>query len=177
MIFLLFATVVLSVQPTVTIQSSSGSIQIVYPKNEYFLMNTNSKLHFHVHNTTNWLLTNLTTKCNFHLYNYTGNHVFEGYLPFDSNGMDFYFDLNTTYTNKAGEYPYLVYCNTSKEAGFLSAEFVISNGTVITQTIEAPVYTTEKNTLTNSIGLILLLIGLFLIFIAIFDFVAKPQDY
>lgn len=171
------ASLVYSAQPTLVTQIDTTGITIIYPKNEFFPLNSNSKLHFHIYNTSDFLLTNTTTSCNFHLYNYSGNHVIEKYLEFDSNGMEFYFDLNTTFTSKPGIYPYLVYCNRSiNEAGFLSSSLIISNGICDKQTKEVNTYTPQKNIFTNSIGILLLLLSLFLIFTAIVDIALKSDN-
>lgn len=125
LMILLFIPFCFAVKPIQTTENTLTGLNIIYPKFDFFPLNTNSKLHFHVYNSTFFLLKNTTTSCNLHLYNSTGNHIFETYIPFDSNEMEFYFDLNTTYSQHKGNYGLLIYCNNSREAGFVSESFTI----------------------------------------------------
>jgi hypothetical protein len=113
--------------PFITQSASSGQLQIEYPKIAYF-RNTNITLNFHVYNSTGYILNNKTTDCYFHLYNNTGNHVLNGQIRM-------YFDNSFDYEEKIGSdlisygqvYSYVVQCNNTQEAGFVSANFYVNN--------------------------------------------------
>ena len=106
--------------------SAENTLTISYPKNEYYLINSPSTLDFHVFNSTAYLLTNLTTSCNIHIYNETGDHLLEEYLNFDKDEMDFFIDLPSNIYQRQEVYSYLLSCNNSNEAGFVSTSFEIN---------------------------------------------------
>ena len=67
-------------------------LEIAYPKFEYVPQNNNFTLHTHVFNGTT-IITNATTSCFLHLYNQKGKHIFERWLSWDSNNLEFLFIL------------------------------------------------------------------------------------
>lgn len=125
-VFFLLVIPMVSSQPPFQVSEETSGINIAYPKNTYLLEDNNVTLHFHIYNSSGYVLTNDTTDCNIHVYNTTGNHVLEEDLLFDSNDVDFYIGLNTTFTSSRGFVPYLIYCNNSVEAGFVSGSFLVA---------------------------------------------------
>jgi len=105
-----------------------AGISIDYPKNDYFLQGREIELHFHVFNSTGYILDNTTTSCLIHIYNETGDHVVEENLLMDSNGIDFYYLLPSTMTQERKDYAYILHCNNSKQAGWISTTFTIGRG-------------------------------------------------
>ncbi len=112
-------------QTNVEITPGSG-IEIVVPKNEYFPIDESFTLHYHVFNGTGHVLTNETTVCYIHVYGVNNTHLIEEQLLMDSNLVDFYIDLNSSFASTARLIPYIVYCNnTFGEAGFFSSTIEI----------------------------------------------------
>lgn len=124
-LFLFMINIAFAVSPFLQAQESSSGITIIYPKFELY-SNQNFTLHIHVYNSTNFLLTNTTTACVFHFYNHTGNHIYEDYMTFDSNTVDFYYNIDAVYLHDYNVYTYLVHCNNTKESGFISAAFEVT---------------------------------------------------
>lgn len=124
-IFILLAGAVMAVPPVQTTITNEG-IRIEYPKQPIFLLNNPDKLHIHVMNSTGYLLTNATTTCLLHIYNDTGNHVVEANMTYDSNLIDFFYNLPETITSQAEVYSYIINCYNGKEAGYVSTTFEIS---------------------------------------------------
>lgn len=116
-----------SIPPFQSSGTTTPSLTITYPKVSYFPESTNITLNFHVYNSTNHIVTNETTSCILHLYSsQNGTHLIEGALSFNSNNLDFYYTIPSTEFEDRNEYPYLVQCTDSIEAGFLSAELSIN---------------------------------------------------
>jgi hypothetical protein len=128
-LFLLFLLpLVVAVKP---VQSSTNvlgaSLFIVSPKEEFFSLQNDFKLHFHVLNSTSFQLAANQVSCGLHLYNYTDSHLFSGLLLPDSNGVDVYFQVNSSYVSVVGVYSYIVFCNSSfGQYGFLSDSFEVT---------------------------------------------------
>lgn len=112
---------------TIGSQSSTNGLEISYPKIEYIPYGTTFDFHVHVHNYSNALvLTNETTQCGIHLYNSNGKLILKAY-NLDYSEFDFGIELNTTILNHTGTYSYIVYCNTSDQAGFVSNLIEVTN--------------------------------------------------
>jgi len=115
-------------QPQETTFENVPVLQIAYPKNDYFMQGYDVDLHFHVHNSSGHLLTNETTDCQLQVYNHTGRHILETGMLFDSNGQHFYYEVNTNLIASPYNYGYIIWCNSSSEAGFLSGAFQVADG-------------------------------------------------
>ena len=111
--------------PQSTVQTNA--LTIIYPKNTY-IEGQDFKMHFHVHNSTGALVQPNTNNlnCSIHIYNLSNSHIIEQVLGKDSNGVDWNIALNTTTFNNAGEYPYVVWCDSDTEKGFHSGQFEIT---------------------------------------------------
>jgi len=127
MLLLLVATI-LAAPPQASVVSEAPELTIIYPKNDFFLADQNFTLHFHVFNSTGYMVNNETTECFIHIYNETGNHIVEADLLGDSNGIDFYNKPDPVLFSHIGEYGYIVQCNNSQEAGFVSTSFLVARG-------------------------------------------------
>lgn len=135
---ILLAVGVLAVQPTVQTTIVNEGIRIEYPKQPFFLINNPDELHVHVMNSTGYLLTNATTTCLLHVYNDTGNHLLAANMSFDTNQIDFVYALPAGITGKAGIYSYVINCQNTKEAGYLSTTFEIAQSNAQDQTAGMP---------------------------------------
>ena len=124
LIFLFFSLSVSAAKITQISEAGSG-ITIEYPKQEHYQLGDLIDFYFHVHNSTNYLLTNETTDCIIHIYGQRGQHLIQENLTFSSNGIDFEYEFNTTALQR-GYYSYLVNCNNTLEAGFLSTNFQLT---------------------------------------------------
>ena len=129
--FLLMALLLLSpvlvqgVNP-IQVNLQPNTCEIIYPKFNNIPINSPFAFHIHVHNATGMLMTNTTTSCMFHLYNITGKHIIESNMSFESNKIDFFYNLPQLNRSK---YTILVNCNRSVGGCFLSKEFdVTRNG-------------------------------------------------
>jgi len=130
LVMIMSVTSVYSASPHIqeTIYTNSPQLEIIYPKFESFPSGQNLNLHFHIFNSSGYIMKNDTTSCVFHLYNQTGHHVLERNLSFDSNGIDFYVQINTSILDQKDYYSYIVQCESDQEAGYLSTDFLISSG-------------------------------------------------
>lgn len=125
-IFLVLSSLVIGDKPTPQFSSRQNSLDIIFPKTEFFKIGTTPKLHFHVFNSTGNLVLNTDASCIIHVYNFTNNHLVNKNLTRDGNGIDFFWDLNDLPNNQRleGIYPYIVWCNTTNgRAGFVSNFF------------------------------------------------------
>jgi hypothetical protein len=59
-----------------------------------------------------------------HIYDNIDSHVVETILPADGNGEEFSYTLSSS-LNLKGDYSYIVWCNNTREYGFLSNAFSI----------------------------------------------------
>jgi len=162
-IFVLFIIGIVNAVPHVTtLQNSnpSGTLNIEYPKNTYFQMNSPVVLHFHVYNSTGSAMFNTTTNCSIHFYNHSGNQIIQQKLSWDSNDIEWKFDLNNTFTSERTNYPYIVWCDSTTEDGYLSNLLYIGEKT--------DVYSTE-----DKLPVIIILVFIF----ATLFYLAKNWDF
>jgi len=115
--------------PTSLVQVSDG-LTILFPKNDYFVKDSNFTLHFHVHDSNDSIVNNESTVCVIHVYNYQGEHVLQHQMGFD--GVDFEQAIGRNLSNRSGVWPLAVYCNytglqgSGPEYGFLSTYYEIT---------------------------------------------------
>lgn len=125
---IIISSMVLSVKPAP--QTGVLGLIIIYPKNSFYHNDGNLTFHYHIFNATNDLQINVSVglSCYIHVYNGSNKHLIEDKLVLDSNGMELKYALPYNITNKTGEYPYLVWCNTTNgQGGFISDSFEITN--------------------------------------------------
>ncbi|MFO7968660.1 MAG: hypothetical protein R6U15_00925 [Candidatus Izemoplasmatales bacterium] len=101
----------------------NNELTIIYPKFDNYILN-NMQPHFHIYNSTGYLVNN--ANCIFHIYNNSGKHILQDNLSLDSNNIDYYYDLNSSLFKKNSHYSFLVHCNNSNEAGFISGGFKVT---------------------------------------------------
>jgi len=126
-LIILSSSLVLAIPKTqlTTLSTTSNFLEVVYPKQEFFPLNTNFSLEFHVFNSSGALLTT-GVNCSIHIYNYTNDHILLKNLTLDSNNKDFYVNITENLFSKIGRYSYIVYCVNSGEYGFVSNPFYVS---------------------------------------------------
>ena len=125
---LLLVSTVMAAPPEFIQESAAlGVLSISVPKPEFFVLGQAAHLHFHVFNGSGHKAYD-QVNCTIHLYNNSGKHILEQNLSRDGNLIDFYVDLNTSFTQTVGEIPYVVQCvdELSKQAGFFSGVFHVA---------------------------------------------------
>lgn len=125
---ILFFILLSSVYSIQTPQINTGSLNeltIEYPKFDTFKLYENTRLYFHIYNGSSFALDNSTTTCIIYVYNKTDHILLENNLGF-ANSYDFEIILNTSVIKRVGHYSYLIYCNTSTQAGFASLPFEVT---------------------------------------------------
>ena len=112
-------------QPTVSVPTQTLGIQIEAPLIDPIYAGELFKFHIHAHNATSGkLLTNLTTQCEIHVYGHDGSHLIEAPMGFDSNAVDFKYDVQGgNFTEGLGAVLY--YCNNSEAGGFYEIQFEV----------------------------------------------------
>lgn len=124
-IFVILCGSVSAVKPITNVQLTNGNnlITIEYPKIVTFNLNKNNTFHFHIYNSTGYPLTN-TTDCNIHIYDLKGGHIANTKMAWDSTNVEYGYVIHAnTIINDTGSYQYIVWCNNTKEAGFVSTTF------------------------------------------------------
>jgi hypothetical protein len=116
-----------SAQPFLTqAGSDTATLTIIYPKVSAYPVNDNFRMHFHVLNSTgyNKKTGDDSMNCSIHVYNQTDSHIVERVLNTDSNGLEWTITLNITQT---GQFPYMVWCQSDSEDGFVSGDIYITD--------------------------------------------------
>lgn len=125
-VFLFLSSFAYAVPPVTQVGGGiAPQLQISYLK-EVLMINGNYDTHWHVYNSTGFLTTNATTDCYFHLYDEKGQHIIRNKSIFSTNGVDFEWEINTS-TLHNGLFPYVIWCNNSREAGFVSGTIEFSH--------------------------------------------------
>jgi len=127
LLFLFSFAFVSAVPPVQTNTIVDKGIDIEAPMFDTIKANETFKFHIHAYNSTDGLaLFNDTTDCIIHLYNNDGSHIIEDYMGFDSNGIDFKYDVLGGNLSGIGEYSVLFQCNNSDIGGFLEYGFDVT---------------------------------------------------
>ena len=118
---------VLAVNPHTTQSSKDGNIQIENSKASYWLANNGNILfNFHVFSTIGYNVVAPNINCSVLIYNTTDQLVLSELATM--TGIDYSVTLTDNITTKEGEYPYIIICSNSTDAGFISDYFEIANG-------------------------------------------------
>lgn len=127
-IFLLALPLSIAVKPTTTTATLAPTgLVIRIPPFEY-VPYANVTANFHVYNSSFFILDNTTTSCDLHVYNQTGGHIINNKtLPFEVEEGEFYYKMDKSLFMVNKEYGYIVYCNNTNEAGFISGSFVVTD--------------------------------------------------
>ena len=127
MLFLLLP-IVIAVQPSVQYTDSDEELVIQYPKQYFTRGDAPFTFEFHVYNETGFIVDNTTVACSFHLYNSTGEHIISAdNITYDLTNKEFKYEMLATEASGPGYYSYLVQCNDSSQAGFLSVDMKMTN--------------------------------------------------
>jgi len=124
-IFFLLSVFTFAVPPVQTTISGENILTIQYPLIDYYKINEDIVLNFHVYNSTDYIRTNSTTNCTIHLYDFNGVHLLNEKLNYDVSDEDFYININKNNLTNIGVYSFLVYCEDT-QAGFVSSIFEIT---------------------------------------------------
>lgn len=126
-IFIVLSVFAYAVPPQTPVNTDLPTLNIEYPKQDFFFNNKNITLHFHIYNSTSYILNDTDVDCLIHVYNSVGSHIVEENLTFDENEVDFYVNISTSLLNNTN-YAYIIHCNSTQgEAGFLSTSFYVKN--------------------------------------------------
>jgi len=101
-------------------QSPMGTLNVIYPENQVFIINQDIELHYHVANSTASVLQVTKYNCTAHVYNISNSHIVITNLTNNANNFDKELIINGTKLNKVGLYAINVWCNTNTQAGYLS---------------------------------------------------------
>lgn len=125
---LLLISIVSAVPPIQQTQIIDTGIIIETPIIETHTYNQSFIFQVHAYNASNgMLLTNDTTYCVLHLYDtYDGTHLVESNMSFDSNGIDFEYNISAGNFTKIGQYTALIYCSGDGIGGFFEYSFDVT---------------------------------------------------
>ena len=133
-----------SIPPVQTSESAAQAWTIIVPKEDVYKLGNTIKLHFHIYNSSGFQVSPIgagvqKVNCSAHLYNQTGSHVFEDFIAIDGNDLEFKWELNETELPTVGDYTYLVWCNNTYGAGYISSDFIISEDGASSQVDMLPI--------------------------------------
>ena len=115
---LFLMSIVIAAPPVQQSVVSTVGINIEVPIQEYIKINETYKFHIHAHNSTSGLLLdNTTTVCVIHIYDGGGNHIIEDNMSFDSNGVDFKYEVLGGNFSTSGMYAILLFCEVPGKIG------------------------------------------------------------
>lgn len=129
-LLVLFSVSVIAQPPFEQTIIGNDVLEIDFPKIEFFPLGKDLQFNYHVFNQTGLLLLNDSTSCVFHLFTFTGQHLIETNMVFDTSGKDFFIDVTSENLSVVGSYAWLVRCNNSDGVGGFSSGFfeVTNNG-------------------------------------------------
>lgn len=111
--------------PPFSSQDTTAGFEISNPAQTHLKLNEKHTFSIHVLNKTNGIPLVTGLQCELHIENKTGEHVYTG-LVYSDGDFDYDFDVNQNNFTVAGEYTYLVGCNTSYAGGFSEGGFVVN---------------------------------------------------
>lgn len=129
MFLLLFSISLVSAQPPFQQFTGNTGITIEASVIQTHTINQDFFFNIHAHNSSNGLLlTNVTTVCTIHIFQPSnGDHIYEDFMDFDINGIDFDKTILAGNFTELGQYSVLFNCEVSGEiGGFLSYGFDIT---------------------------------------------------
>ena len=129
-VFLLFSSSLVSAAPPVqTNLNINYGYQVEYPKIDIIKQNTPFIFNFHAYNLSSGLaITNTLASCTFHIYNSVGDHILiNNSLAYVADDKEWEILVPADNFTKAGEYSYIVQCNSSNLGGFASVPFIVSS--------------------------------------------------
>ena len=148
-------------------QTSEGiGIAIEVPVIETHKYNEDFKFHIHAFNSSDGIsLTNESIDCIIHLYSpLDGSHLIEDTMSFDSNGIDFEYEVLGSNFSEVGEYAVLFNCVDTTLGGFFEYSFEVTRTGYILTEPQASIY----------LAMIFVLFCLFLLLV--FGYYKMPSD-
>jgi hypothetical protein len=128
MFVLLFSLFLATATPPQLQQSHiDNGLQIIYPNNPYFKERVEFNLNFQAYNSTNNILYGDNVTCIISIYGKTNNILIEEELLLDTNDINRYITIHPDNITGSYEYPYIVYCNSTDEGGFIANTFTVTN--------------------------------------------------
>lgn len=153
-LFLLILPIVSSIPPVIQASEGDSYINIIYPKDEFYRLNSTFNMYFHATNLSEYL-NNSQYSCIMHIYDTQNTPIYYIDSVKASDKWDVYFPINKSVTKNIGTVIYNVGCNTSRQIGFLSDNFKI--------TVDSEEKSTASHVLLGVIILIPLIFGLLLL--------------
>ena len=122
-----FFTLVSAVPPFQQTASGVG-VRVEAPVLVTHSQNGDFKFHIHTYNTTDGTrLDNSSISCMIHLYSpLDGSHLIEDTMSFDSNGIDFEYEVLGGNFTEIGQYAVLIDCENTKVGGFIEYGFDVT---------------------------------------------------
>ena len=123
-----------AIPPTQTNTIIDSGIDVESPIISVHTQNESFKFHVHTYNSTDGTrFTNETISCFIHLYSPTnGGHLIEENMSFDSNGIDFEYEVAGGNFSELGQYAVLMDCEDTVIGGYIEYGFdVTANGKII----------------------------------------------
>ena len=122
MLVLLSSTVFAAKTTTVQTAQTDNVLHIEYPPLSEYNMNKKVDMHFHVHDNESFRIeSDDDLSCYIHLYNKQGMHIADELMTWDPVYLEYEFSIEpNTIINKSGDYPYIVWCNSSSSANFIA---------------------------------------------------------
>lgn len=125
MLFMVFSPLVSSAPPFQT-SSGASSWQVRTEFIDVHKINTQHEFIAHIYNESNGVPITSGASCYFHLYNQHGNHLLELTDTTTSHSYDYEFIANAGNFTTAGQYSYLIQCNSSTQGGFIAWTFEVT---------------------------------------------------
>ena len=119
----LVAPAVVGAPPQSQTVTGDKVLEVVVPEHTNYLKGTNISFHVHLYNATGIQVTPLQASCYVHVYAPDGGHLHELVME---NDNDIEFEAHIDNTTYSGQYPYIVWCNTSDSGGFTATSFEVS---------------------------------------------------
>lgn len=127
-LFVMLCFNVFAVGSVITIQTpEEPGLVLIYPNIFTYKQGIEFNLTFRAVNATGFEIENDEYNCSIHVYDNRNNHIIQDILTLEPNGEDQYFTINNSISKNLGRYKYLLECNNTEVAGFVSSGFIISN--------------------------------------------------
>lgn len=116
-VFLFLIITPVSAQPPFDpVTVNTIDLVISSPKIDYFPVDEDITLYFHVFNLTGFIQNNITSSCVIHTYDQYGNHFLIGDpMEYDAVHGEFELEINSTNNNRRGAIGYIIQCESLNE--------------------------------------------------------------
>lgn len=131
LIFLLVlaSSIVLAVKPVSQISEGTDVLEIRIPQAEHLKIDTAVHVNIHVFNKTSGIPigNDSGVSCYLDLYNQTGGHLIEILELENTQDIEWEADISAENFSTTGTYSYVIWCNTTRIGGFVSAGFDVTS--------------------------------------------------